>query len=483
MTLSGALHTQLSDERSDTEVEINILMLFFTKAKRCFINFESEVRDDGSPSLSGFTYVTVILDAARPPPSSPVLSPGKMAVDHAPFKGPKENFKPDRSQRDQHLHYTEPRGRLAEPHLEWDDLGINESFFGGEHTLILIICLSAIATMLVLILFIILAWMRRHSLLAANRRGNHGMGSRGQGGLKNMFAESVPRAVNIGSPSSWSDGRKVDENSTNEILAKRSSPVYWLKASTGSKGTLDGKNIHLQPVKSSGSDFSDDTLPPSVFREDPQQANNCLYATSPTRKVIYHNPTISGPAPVITCDNRGDTYLSIPSTSFSGGLTKYIVDFPVGSVYQSLIRSTPTSEQEIPQTRPIPLNSALYGTVCNSFPSSKSLKFSTPKNEIGRRKPDTPSETHQPASQVRRCKTIDRDTALVVNNEAEDGMDAFPRLPKKSVEFASGGDEECLLVLPSDEDPHDSGILEAEHQDLQQQQQTGTFCHFPSSFV
>ncbi|VUZ55096.1 unnamed protein product, partial [Hymenolepis diminuta] len=59
-------------------------------------NLKLEVRDDGSPSLSGFTYVTVILDAARPPPSSPVLSPGKMAVDHAPLKGPKENFKPDR---------------------------------------------------------------------------------------------------------------------------------------------------------------------------------------------------------------------------------------------------------------------------------------------------------------------------------------------------------------------------------------------------
>lgn len=152
-------------------------------------------------------------------------------------------------------------------------------------------------------------------------------------------------------------------------------------------------------------------------------------------------------------------------------------------VYQSLIRSTPTPEQEIPQTRPIPLNSALYGTVCNSLPSSKALKFSTPKNEIGRRKPDTPGETHQPVSQPRRCKTIDRDTTLVVNNEAEDGMDAFPRLSKKSVEFASRGDEECLLVLPSDEDPHDSESLEAEHRQLQQQQQTGTFCHFPSSFV
>lgn len=185
----------------------------------------------------------MILDTARPPPTSPILAPGKKTPDHSVLKGPKDKFKPDRGQRDQHLPYTDPRGRPAEPHQDWDDSGLNEGFFGGEHTLILIICLSAIATMLVLILFIILAWMRRRSVLAANRRGNHGLGPGGQGHLKNVFVEGVPRGMNLGSPDSWGDGGKMDENSTNATLAKSSSPVYWLKTSSGSKGTLDSKNV------------------------------------------------------------------------------------------------------------------------------------------------------------------------------------------------------------------------------------------------
>ncbi|VDO16143.1 unnamed protein product [Rodentolepis nana] len=154
-------------------------------------------------------------------------------------------------------------------------------------------------------------------------------------------------------------------------------------------------------------------------------------------------------------------------------------------VYQSLIRSTPTPEQEVSQTRPIPLNPALYGTVCNSLPSSIPPKSSASKNELGRQKPDSPNEAHQLVSQLRRCKIIDRDTALVVNNEDEDGMNAFPHLPKKSVEFASEGDEECLLVLAADKEPHDAEGLEDDDKKFQQQQQrqTGVFCHFPSSFV
>nr|CDS26507.1 expressed protein [Hymenolepis microstoma] len=62
-------------------------------------------------------------------------------------------------------------------------------------------------------------------------------------------------------------------------------------------------------------------------------------------------------------------------------------------------------------------------------------------------------------------------------------MNAFPHLPKKSVEFASEGEEECLLVLASDKDLHNSESLEDEHKTFQHQRQTGAFCHFPSSFV
>ncbi|KAM7535808.1 hypothetical protein Aperf_G00000097434 [Anoplocephala perfoliata] len=440
-------------------------------------NLKLEVRDDGSPSLSGFTHVTVILDAARPPPSSPPHSSGRIAIDQVPQRGAKEILKPERGSRDRILPYTGSRSHPAEPQTDWNDSGIEESFFGGEHTLILIICLSAIATMLVLILFIFLAWMRRRSLLAASRRGNHhGLNPGGQGQLKNIFVEGMPRAVNIASPTGWGDG-KMDEMLTTAMLTKQSSPVYWLKTSAGSKATLDGKNIHLQTVKSNDSDFSDDTIPPTLLRGDLQQANNCLYATSPTRKVVYQNPTMSGTTPVITCDDRGDTYLSIPSTSFSGGSTKYIVDFPVGSVYQSLIRSTPNEDQDIPEARPIPLTPALYRTVCNSLPTSKASKTNTPIKDTS----ETLNETYQPTDpRLHRCKSRDRDNALIVDNDGENDIEAFPQLPKKSVEFASGGDETCLLVLPSDEDPRDA---ESEEVDQSHQKQTGAFNHMPSSFV
>lgn len=184
----------------------------------------------------------MILDAARPPPSSPTHSSGRIVIDQIPQKGTKETLKPDRGLRDHLLPYTGPRGHPAELHTDWNDSG-EESFFGGEHTLILIICLSAIATILVLILFIILAWMRRRSLLAASRHGNHhGVSPGGQGQLKNIFVEGVPRAVNIASPTGWGDG-KMDEMLTTAMLAKRSSPVYWLKTSPGSKTALDGKNV------------------------------------------------------------------------------------------------------------------------------------------------------------------------------------------------------------------------------------------------
>lgn len=194
--------------------------------------------------MSGFTYITVILDAARPPPSAPTPSPGQIEVAKNSLKESKDILKPDRGVRDRHLPYTDQRGRPTENYQDREE-GV-DGYFGGEHTLILIICLSAIATMLVLILFIILAWMRRRSLLAAARRSNHhGIApgtSSAQEQLKTLFVEGLPRASNLASPTGWGEG-KLDDTSTTATLTKRASPVYWLKTTMCSKGALDGKNV------------------------------------------------------------------------------------------------------------------------------------------------------------------------------------------------------------------------------------------------
>ena len=162
-------------------------------------------------------------------------SSSKNVAEQNSLKGFKESLKPDQGVRDHLLPYTDPRGMPTESNQDWDEG--RESFFGGEHTLILIICLSAIATMLVLILFIILAWMRRRSLLAASRRGTNPNIGPMQQRLKTMFVEGVPRDANLSSPTGWGN-YKVEDTST-----KRGSPVYWLKATAGSKGTINEKNV------------------------------------------------------------------------------------------------------------------------------------------------------------------------------------------------------------------------------------------------
>ncbi|CDI98527.1 protocadherin 1 [Echinococcus multilocularis] len=433
-------------------------------------NLKLEVRDDGTPSLSGFTYITVILDAARPPLSVPTLPPGQIKVEQTSLKEVKNIPKPDREVRDRQLPYADLRGRPTENYQDREEV---EGFFKGDHTLILIICLSAIATMLVLILFIILAWMRRRSLLAAARRNNHhgtgpGMVS-AQEQFKTLFVEGLPKGAHLIPSTGWGDG-KLDDASTTATLMKQASPVYWLQTTVCSKGALDEKNIHLQAVKGNGSEFSDNAISPTMFH-DLQQVNNCLYTTSPGRKVVYHNST-NGTTSVIACDDRDDAYLSVPSTSFPGGVTKYIVDFPISSVYQSLILPAHASE---PEASPLPnlINPGVYRNVCNSLPGSTTKGSGEGKEEFLRK-----GSEHSIETRLRRCKTIDCEAAL---DGASDGKEIFPRLSKKSVEFAQGGAEECLLALPSDEELD----KEAEDGKVEQPrlQQTGTFCHLPSSFV
>ena len=177
----------------------------------------------------------MILDAARP--SSIASSPpsGKTLTEQNPLEGFKETPKPDQKIKDHLLPYTDPRGAHVENHQNWNEGG--ESFFGGEHVLILIICLSAIATMLVLILFIILAWMRRRSLLVTARRGTDHNMSPMQERIKTMFVEGVSRNANLSSPIGWGNC-KLEDSST-----KRGSPVYWLKTIAGPKGTVSEKNV------------------------------------------------------------------------------------------------------------------------------------------------------------------------------------------------------------------------------------------------
>lgn len=146
--------------------------------------------------------------------------------------------------------------------------------------------------------------------------------------------------------------------------------------------------------------------------------------------------------------------------------------------YQSLIRPAHESEQEsLP--RPNPVKPGVYRNVCNSLPDPTAKGAGLGKGEVLQKGSEPSSESHQPhEAQLRWCKTIDREATL---GDASDDVEIFPRLAKKSVEFAQSGDEECLLVLPSDEELHDEeGDEQGEQQRLQR---TGTFCHLPSSFV
>uniref|UniRef100_A0A5K3F9P2 Protocadherin-1 n=1 Tax=Mesocestoides corti TaxID=53468 RepID=A0A5K3F9P2_MESCO len=271
-------------------------------------NLKLEVRDDGSPSLSGFTYITVILHATRSPPTTSTLSPRSVLVDRNPRNPQKGSLKSDRETKDPLLSYANSPNKSPESQHDWEDR--DEGNFGSEHTLILIICLSAIATMLVFILFIILAWMRRRSLLIAARGGAQPQ-VRGcttpKIGLvrertKTVIVEGAPRSSTMSSPIIWTDGG-IDGSSVTAKMTRTASPVYWQKMTTGLKGMHGGRN-------------------------DTQQVNNCLYAASLGRKLVYHNST-EGTTPVITCNMSGNTYLSVPATNYGGRNTKHLDDFPM----------------------------------------------------------------------------------------------------------------------------------------------------------
>lgn len=137
-----------------------------------------------------------------------------------------------------------------------------DGYFGSEHTLVLIICLSAIATMLILILFIMAMWLKRRSQSTHQSRvcqlEDH---QRTQGGgfiLGGGGSETMKRVLVNGSGKmspysdntllhnivSWGgeDGGKMMP-SVDDIESKKrgSSPVYWLRTVGGKP--MDPKNV------------------------------------------------------------------------------------------------------------------------------------------------------------------------------------------------------------------------------------------------
>ncbi|VDK87603.1 unnamed protein product [Dibothriocephalus latus] len=58
-----------------------------------------------------------------------------------------------------HVRAGADRNAAETGNQDWE----TESYFGNEHTLILIICLSAIATMLAFIIFVMITWLRRRN--------------------------------------------------------------------------------------------------------------------------------------------------------------------------------------------------------------------------------------------------------------------------------------------------------------------------------
>ncbi len=184
----------------------------------------------------------MVLDAARTPPVAPILAPQKGQGEYRPLKHPKGPLKINQ---DHVMPYVDPRKGPHDPNQDWGD---GEGYFGSEHTLILIICLSAIATMLVFILFIMLAWLRRRSAIAARRSTNPAVAAvaTGPGGMKRVFVDGSQfggGGTLLAAPPVWGDESSAKDESSSG-LSKRASPVYWLKAA-GNKGTLDGKNVSL----------------------------------------------------------------------------------------------------------------------------------------------------------------------------------------------------------------------------------------------
>lgn len=204
-----------------------------------------QVRDNGSPSLSGYTYITVILDVARNTPATPIQLPHqsqqqnqneKQPVSRLPYQKPPGGI----VARDNVQPLTDPRRSGTSTDQHWPEE--EESFFGSEHTLILIICLSAIATMLVFILFMMLAWLRRRGGASNHRHrsrldvtgpGGLGCGVAGGGGAtKRVFLEGSGGGTLLAPPTHvWAE-EPVAKEETSGGLNKRMSPVYWLKTPT-----------------------------------------------------------------------------------------------------------------------------------------------------------------------------------------------------------------------------------------------------------
>ncbi|VDL91449.1 unnamed protein product [Schistocephalus solidus] len=211
-----------------------------------------QVRDNGSPPLSGFAHITVVLDSAallaptpQGSPKSADSSTGRtLAItrtdpDRSIAQSPKDKVESP-TDSGTHGHVRTGGQNVAETgNQEWE----TESYFGNEHTLILIICLSAIATMLAFIIFVMITWLRRRNRsqdivrsLDYDRQRNL------DNTMKRVFvdtAKSPPyrSSTILQQMVPWEEQRL--ENFSKDVLGlgteKRDSPVYWLRTGPGTK--------------------------------------------------------------------------------------------------------------------------------------------------------------------------------------------------------------------------------------------------------
>ncbi|KAL7060243.1 hypothetical protein AAHC03_09817 [Spirometra sp. Aus1] len=424
-----------------------------------------EVRDSGSPPLSGFAYITVVLDSAAlmaPTPQGSLKSPDSSTGQTLTIAktDPNRSIRP--KSKDQVNSPIDP-GKpghvraggqdVAETgNQEWE----TESYFGNEHTLILIICLSAIATMLAFIIFVMITWLRRRSRSQEIVRSLDYDRQRNLDTMKRVFADntkSSPYRTNtlLQHVVPWEEQRL--ENFSKDVLGlgteKRDSPIYWLRTTAGTK-LQETKNIPMQPKKPNNLDRNTMTmknsrssncldednaimLGPMAFHDNhiingPEAGghregggegpNTSIYAAGISKIAPYsRTPTLvmaysqAGDASQLPDGSEVGCLLSSASSENKHGtIAGHIVDSPTTSLYQPLIHAahqTTRKGRNTESTQPCSssatesrLDANIYRTLCRSLPPPgiQSAEFGVLSTEIASKEvanPYPPTATHR----------------------------------------------------------------------------------------
>uniref|UniRef100_A0A0X3P734 Cadherin domain-containing protein n=1 Tax=Schistocephalus solidus TaxID=70667 RepID=A0A0X3P734_SCHSO len=398
-----------------------------------------QVRDNGSPPLSGFAHITVVLDSAallaptpQGSPKSADSSTGRtLAVtrtdpDRSIAQSPKDKVESP-TDSGTHGHVRTGGQNVAETgNQEWE----TESYFGNEHTLILIICLSAIATMLAFIIFVMITWLRRRNRsqdivrsLDYDRQRNL------DNTMKRVFvdtAKSPPyrSSTILQQMVPWEEQRL--ENFSKDVLGlgteKRDSPVYWLRTGPGTKlqevaiqaksPTNTDRNVSMVTNSRSSDCLAEDNsimLEPMAFHDNHiiggpgteghrergggGGPNGSVYAAGIGKILPYSR----APALVMAYSQVADASRlqgdclpsSISSENTQGTAARHMADSPTTSVYQPLIHST---HQTVRQVRNIESTQSggsrwdanVYRTLCRSLPApgNQSTAFAELSTEI-----------------------------------------------------------------------------------------------------